>query len=180
MIYLSRTLIMIGFAFFAWTSMNYAGEEKMAPYVGSEEFQRIKALAGVWEGTHAMGKEGNEEKVTVEYQVTSGGNAVVEKLFTGTPHEMVSVYHDSKNGKLSMTHYCMLPNRPELILTSADKNRLDMTLAENSDIDVAKETHMHSLTISFSDPDHMTQKWMSFEGGKEKDSTIIELSRVRK
>jgi hypothetical protein len=176
----SKILTGIGFVFFIWASLSGAEEKKTVPYVGSEAFQRIKTLAGVWEGTHAMGKDEKEEKVKVEYHVTSGGNAVVEKLFADTPHEMVSVYHDNKNGQLAMTHYCMLPNRPEMILTSADQNSLNMTLAENSDIDVAKETHMHSLTISFLDPNHITQKWTGFEGGKEKESTIVELSRIRK
>ena len=37
-----------------------------------------------------------------DIQVTSGGSALVEKLSPGTPHEMVSVYHD-KDGELAMT-----------------------------------------------------------------------------
>jgi hypothetical protein len=43
--------------------------------------------------------------VRVEYRVTGAGSAVVETLFPGTPHEMVTVYH-ARKGVLCMTHYC--------------------------------------------------------------------------
>ena len=82
-------------------------EEHMhqAPAV-SKELERVKQLAGRWEGiSQEEGKEA--EPAVVEYKVTSGGSAVVETLFPGTPHEMVSVYHD-EHGKVAMTHYCML------------------------------------------------------------------------
>ncbi len=59
-----------------------AGEHHPAPYIGSPEFERLKQLAGVWEGTSDMGKEG--EKVRVEYRLTAGGSALVETLFPGS------------------------------------------------------------------------------------------------
>ena len=43
----------------------HAGEYQPAPPSGSREFERLKQLVGVWEGTSDMGKEG--EKVRVEY-----------------------------------------------------------------------------------------------------------------
>ena len=72
----------------------HAGEYQSAPYSGSKEFERMKQLVGVWEGTSDMGKEG--EKVRVEYRLTAGGSALVETLFPGSAEEMVSVYHDRK------------------------------------------------------------------------------------
>jgi len=150
-----------------------AGEEYGAPYKGSKEFERLKELAGVWEGT--SNKDG--EKVTVKYELTSGGSAIVEELFPGTPHEMVSVYYD-KSGKLSMTHYCMLRNRPHMELKKADTNGIDFVLAADSDINAGKDAHMHALHIAFVDKDHITQEWTMFENGKEKQVAIFKLSRV--
>ncbi|MEE9214278.1 MAG: hypothetical protein V3U54_05695, partial [Thermodesulfobacteriota bacterium] len=91
----------------------YAGseEEMYKKYTGSPEYEKMKTLAGTWEGTSSMGEEG--EKVTVKYEMTSADSAIVETLFPGTPHEMVSVYYDD-NGKLSMTHYCMIKNQPNM------------------------------------------------------------------
>src|SRR5437016_10617001 len=83
------------------------------PYHGSAEFERMKSLAGTWKGTHDMGKGPME--VTVVYTVVAGGSAVEERFFAGTPNEMVTMYHD-KQGKLSLTHYCMLHNQPGMLL----------------------------------------------------------------
>ena len=154
----------------------YAGEGRGAPYTGSKEYERMKQLVGVWEGTSNMGKEG--QKVRVEYRLTAGGSAIVETLFPGTPEEMISVYYDNK-GKLSMTHYCMLQNQPSMKLSKAGADTLEFIFARGNGIDPKKDPHMHALTISFVDKDHIVQNWTLFENGKEKEVTRLNLSRVR-
>src|SRR5437868_1614896 len=79
------------------------------PFKGSPEFDRMKSLAGTWKGIVDMGQ--GPVDMTVEYRVVSGGSVVEERLFAGTPKEMVTMYHDRK-GKLALTHYCMLGNQP--------------------------------------------------------------------
>ena len=146
-----------------------------APKPGSAEFERLKGLVGVWEGTTS---EADHQTVRAEYTLTSGGSALVETLFAGTPHEMVSVYYD-RGGSLAMTHYCMLGNRPELVLRKVEGNRLELDLADGSGIN-PQETHMHSLALDLIDADHLTQTWTAFEGGQPmKSSTVIHFSRVR-
>jgi len=154
----------------------YAGEGQGAPYSGSKEYERMRQLIGIWEGTSNMGKEG--QPVRVEYRLTAGGSAIVETLFPGTSEEMISVYHDNK-GRLSMTHYCMLQNQPSMKLQQAGANTLDFVFAKGSGINPNKDAHMHALTISFVDKDHIVQNWTLFEGGKEKGVTRLNLSRVR-
>ncbi len=56
-------------------------EHYAPPAPSSPEFQRIKALAGRWQGTSVSGER--TEQAAVEYQVTSGGSAVVENFFPG-------------------------------------------------------------------------------------------------
>ncbi len=156
--------------------MAHAGEHHdYAPYKGSAEFERIKQLAGRWQGTSTM--DGGEEPAQVEYRVTSGGSAIVEMLFPGTPHEMVSIYTE-RGGKLVLTHYCMLGNQPRLQLGTHDNDRLEFSLAGDSGIDAA-EPHMHALSLSFDGPNKVTQRWAMFESGKEKDATTIALTRVQ-
>ena len=154
----------------------YAGEERGAPYSGSKEYERMKQLIGIWEGTSNMGKEG--QPVRVEYRLTAGGSAIVETLFPGTPEEMISVCHDNK-GKLLMTHYCMLRNQPSMKLQKAGAGTLDFVFAGGSGINPKKDAHMHALTISFVDKDHIVQNWTLFEDGKEKGVTRLNLSRMR-
>jgi hypothetical protein len=149
--------------------------ELSAAPASSAELSQLKKLAGKWQGTTKHGN-GAEEPAAAEYKVTSGGSAVIETLFPGTPHEMVSVYHD-KRGKPAMTHYCMLGNQPELELKSASGEQFDFDLASSSSIP-ATEMHMHSLAMTWNGPDHVTQVWTSFKEGQPQESTTIQLKRV--
>jgi hypothetical protein len=153
-----------------------AGEMSDVSYTGSKAFERMKDLIGVWEGTSRTGEE--EKKVRVEYQSTAGGSAIIEKLFSNTPEEMVTVYNDLK-GELMMTHYCLLKNQPQMKLIRSDKENLDFTLKEGSTIDVSKELHMHSLSISFLIKNHIVHRWTLYENGEKKGTTSLDLFRVR-
>ena len=160
------------------TTAAIAGNEHEMPQTlaGSAQLQQVKRLAGRWEGTSQQ--EGAAEEPAAEYRVTSGGSAVVETLFPGTPHEMVSVYHDGRDGKLTMTHYCMLGNQPELVLVGSSDQQLELSLAPGSPIPPA-EQHMHALTIAWTDSDHLTQAWTCHKDGTADSSVTIRLSRVR-
>lgn len=155
----------------------HAGEHQIAPYTGSAEFEHMKQLVGVWEGTSDMGKAG--EKVRVEYRLTAGGSALVETLFPGSGEEMVSLYHD-QSGKLVMTHYCMLRNQPKMALAKADARSLELVFAKKGNvIDPTKEKHMHAVSIAFTDNDHIVQKWTLFDKGKDAGGVTLKLTRVR-
>jgi hypothetical protein len=163
--------------FLAGPLVTHAEEYQSAPYKGSPEFERVKQLVGVWEGTSDMGKTG--EKVRVEYRLSSGGSALVETLFPGRSEEMVSVYHD-QNGKLAMTHYCMLRNRPYMTLAKSDPQTLELVFAiKGNDINPAVEKHMHAVNISFTDKDHIVQKWTLFDKGKDAGGVTFKLTRAR-
>jgi hypothetical protein len=174
---LTSLLIAVACFSLAWLFVAHAGEYQSTPYTGSREFERMKQLVGAWEGTSDMGKEG--EKVRVEYRLTAGGSALVETLFPGSAEEMVSVYHDRK-GKLGMTHYCVLRNQPRMTLGKADAQTIELVFARNgNDIDAAREKHMHAVGITFTDNDHIVQKWTLFEKGKDKGRVTLNLARVR-
>ena len=110
------------------------------PPEASDQLARIKALSGKWKGT-ATEADGSQQPAEVEYHVTSGGSAVVETLFAGTDHEMVSVYHD-QGGKLSMAHYCMLGNQPELGFVNASPSEIQLSLAADSHIQEIGRAHV--------------------------------------
>ena len=143
--------------------------------VMSKEFEQLKKLVGVWEGDSPDSKQ--ERKITAEYQLTSGGSAIIEKLFSGTPKEMVTIYYD-QGGKLAMMHYCMLGNRPQMNLVSSDEKSLKFDLNDKSDIDAAKETHMHSLVLTMTDDKHLTEDWALYEAGKETGVHTFNLTRL--
>ncbi len=141
----------------------------------SKEFEKLKTLEGSWE---AADPENSNEKIRVKFHATSGGSALVERIFPGTPKEMISVYYD-RNGKPAMTHYCILANQPELDLVKAKGKNFEFAFASRSNIDVEKETHMHAMTITLKDSDHMIQSWIGYENGKEKEAHTVYYTRVK-
>lgn len=139
-----------------------------------KDFEKVKELVGTWEGTHKTDK--GEEKLKVTYELTSGGTAVLEKLFAGTPHEMISVYHPSGT-KVTMTHYCAMGNQPEMTMKKADDKTMAFEMTGTAGIKSKNELHMHGLTVTMTDKDHMKEEWVSFEKGKKKDVTVFDLTR---
>ncbi|MEQ1749693.1 MAG: hypothetical protein ABL974_09745, partial [Prosthecobacter sp.] len=77
----------------------------MPPYKGSAAFERMKSLVGKWSAESPM-----MGKMNTEFRLIAGDSVVEERFAEGTPMEMLSTYHDV-NGKLTMTHYCMLRNQ---------------------------------------------------------------------
>jgi len=155
----------------------HSGEYQKAAVTHSRDFERMMELVGVWEGKADMGK--GMETIKATYELTSAGNAIIERLFVGQPHEMVTVYHDF-NGKLSMTHYCSLGNQPHMELMNPGENNMMFVLSErNSNLSSVKETHMHALTISLDNKDSITQTWSLYEKGEKKSDVVIKLVRAR-
>ena len=157
------------------SSVFASAEHEVKPYVGSLEFERLKSLAGVWQGKMAE-SDGKESDASVEYSVSSNGSIVVEKLFPGTPHEMVSIYRDKKS-KVAFTHYCSLGNQPEMDLVSSSDTEMKFDFSTSNIIDPAKEDHMHSLTLNFDGNDKLIQNWKYYKEGAEAGGTVIELTR---
>ncbi len=172
-----RTVMIVGFLAAGAAILNAGSDhDHMKPNAGSKEFERMKQLVGRWTGTVSE-RGGKENKATADYSLTSNGSVVVEKLFVGTPHEMVSTYYDRK-GKLTMTHYCALGNRPNLVLKKAGPDTLELKLsATNSGLDSRSEDHMHALTLVFPGPNKLTQEWSGYEKGKETGPTVVKLIR---
>ena len=146
------------------------------PYHGSPEFERMKTLIGAWKGKTDMGQGPME--FSVEYRLVSGGSVIEERIFAGTPKEMVTMYHD-RQGKLALTHYCMLGNQPAMLLKSSDAKTLQFDLDATCGLDAKSETHMHSLSITFDNADTITQDWRLFEDGKAKESHPFTLKRAK-
>jgi hypothetical protein len=131
---------------------------------GSPEFERMKTLVGQWQGTVDMGA-GPVEMVS-QYRLLAGGSVLEERVFAGTPNEMITMYYD-KDGKLALTHYCVMGNRPGMLLKSADAKTLKFDFDKTCGINPKKESHMHALTLRFDDADTITASCKAIMDGKE-------------
>jgi hypothetical protein len=132
----------------------------MPPYRGSAAFERMKTLVGKWSAESPM-----MGKMNTEFRLIAGDSVIEERFAAGTPMEMLSTYHDV-NGKLAMTHYCMLRNQPRMKLVKSTADSLVFDLAPTPGLNPAKDKHMHGATYTFIDADHFKLEGVSWENGK--------------
>jgi hypothetical protein len=116
--------------------------------------------------------------MTLHYRLLAGGSVLEERCFVGTPNEMVTMYYD-QNGRLAMTHYCVMGNRPQMLLKESDANTIQFNFDETCGINPAKESHMHALTTRFDDANTITTSCRSFIDGEEMEEQPATFKRVK-
>ena len=158
------------------TSLWLTAGEPGRPQPGSPEFERMKALVGMWQGQTDIGQ--GPIDITVRYRLLAAGSVVEERVFADMPNEMVTMYFD-KAGILALTHYCMMGNRPGMLLKSSNARTLKFDFDKTCGINAAKESHMHALTITFDDPDTITTSCKAIIDGKEMAEHPTTLKRVK-
>lgn len=126
-------------------------------------FEKLKALAGKWEGKDS---KGNVTPVT--YTVIANGSGVMEEMGGEGHGDMVTVYHRDGE-RLMLTHYCMADNQPRMRLrsASADGKTLTFELVDVTNLKKPSDGHMRALGVTFIDPDHFSQQWTFREAGKD-------------
>ena len=90
---------------------------------------------------------------------------------------MVTMYYD-QGDKLALTHYCMMGNRPAMLLKSSDAKSLSFDFDKTCGINTKKESHMHAMTIRFDDADTITTSCKALMDGKEMPEHPTTLKRV--
>jgi hypothetical protein len=146
-----------------------------APVDGKAAFERLKALAGEWQGT---AERADGPAASARYEVGSGGSIVRELLFPGTAHEMMSVYH-LVDGQLVATHYCMLGNQPRMKLKAAGGQELLFDFDGGTNLVAEKDPHIHGGWIRIVSPDRLEEGWVVFAGGRATDEKRVYLTRKK-
>ena len=138
-------------------------------------FDKLKGLAGRWEGS--VDTEDGPATV-VEYRVTAAGKTVMETLFPGTEHEMVSVYYMDKD-QLVAKHFCAMGNQPEMKLDgkASSENELHFAFTGGTNVDPAKDVHMHEGRIAIRE-NRLENEWAVYSGAKAVGANRFYLSRV--
>jgi hypothetical protein len=155
-------------------SMGRAASQEAKTADGKTAFALLKSLAGDWRGT---GDGPDHHEGTVTYRVTSGGHSVVETLWAGSAHEMVSVFY-LEGSSLVMTHYCSAGNQPHMSLDveTSTPGRLVFQFAGGTNLDPAKDPHVHSATIAYGGG-HLEEHWMGYVNGKQANDEVFRLSK---
>jgi hypothetical protein len=150
-------------------------------------FKQLKTLVGSWKSDITETKHADKSKehpdhpkgdIAVTYKLTGAGSALVETQFPGAAHEMVSVYHLDGND-LRMTHYCAVGNQPRVKLDRAKStpNHLIFNFDGGTNLDPAKDMHIHALQITFHEDGKVTSAWDGYQDGKKMHTTSFLLTR---
>jgi hypothetical protein len=173
-----------------------AGAGDDAPAKGGVEakavFARLKTMAGDWkaellaDGKAADFKKkveehkgGHPDRASITFKLTGAGSALVETQMVGMPHEMVSVYH-LDGDDLRMTHYCAAGNQPRLKLdrSKSRPDHLIFVFDGGSNLDPAKDMHIHGLEMTFHEDGRVTSAWEGYMGGKPFGTTSFVMTRA--
>ena len=151
------------------------------PSNAQKSFDKIKTLAGSWEGhvtTVPQKAEIEGKLMQVSLRVTSMGNALVHEMTgAGRPdHPITMLYLDGD--RLLLTHYCDAGNRPRM----AARMSPDGKTVEFDFLDVAGSTqygHMHHAVFTVLDANHHTEDWTYMQPGDKPVRAHVDLQRTK-
>ena len=147
------------------TSEVPAGTVPATPELSRAAFERLKALAGDWDGKSTKGWE-----ETLQYRTIAGGTTVLETSFDAHPGQEMATTFYLDGDRLMLTHYCMAKNAPRLEATAfADGGRtVVFTFVDGANIPTRDRGHMDKAVMRFDGPDRITSRWTWYENGTEK------------
>ena len=134
---------------------------------------RFKAMKGTWDAD--IDGDGKSD-TAVEYRIVGAGSAVVETLFGGTEHEMVTVYH-MNGAQLMCTHYCAAGNQPRLVASRIEKDTVAFEMKDITNLADPKAMHMHAATFTFNADGTMLSVWQSMADGKPGHTAEFRMKR---
>lgn len=141
-------------------------------------FDKMKTLVGTWVAVDGDGRP--TDQVVSVVKLTAGGSAILETLFPGQPHEMISVY-TADGQDLLLTHYCMLGNQPRLKASGKSPgNKLSFEFVGGSNLDPKKDKHMHSAILTIVDADRIEIEGTGWENGAPCKEMCNGMKLVRK
>ena len=132
-------------------------------------FETMKSLAGEWKGTGHEGKP-----ITVTYSVVSGGAAVLETM--ANPPMLTTYYLDGNS--LMLTHYCMANNQPRMKAGAQQGKAIEFRFVDATNLKSADAGHMHDMTLTVEDANHIQQAWTWSDKGKT-ETHAFKLERVK-
>ncbi|HME35006.1 MAG TPA: hypothetical protein VKF84_07190 [Candidatus Sulfotelmatobacter sp.] len=151
------------------------------PSDAQKSFDKLKTLAGSWEGTvttQPPSPEMDGKHVHGSLRVTSMGNAIMHEMTgDGRPDDPITVLY-LDGDRLMLTHYCDAGNRPRM----TGKMSPDGKTVEFEFLDVAGSTqygHMHHAVFTEIDANHHTEDWTYMEPGDKPVHAHIDLQRTK-
>lgn len=156
------TFVLAALAALAGTALAAPAPPAAGSKATSAAFERFKGLAGEWVAAED-GEMMRKGDLVARYAVTAGGSALLETIFPGSEHEMVTVYHADGND-LVLTHYCMEGNQPRMRARNAAGPRFDFQFDGGANIDPRRDRHMHQASLELLGDDEIRSEWTELAG----------------
>jgi hypothetical protein len=126
----------------------------------AKAFDKMKLLAGTWEGKTADG-----HAVSEKFQVMSAGGSLMSDL--NAEEAMTSMFY-LDGDRLMMTHFCPSKNQPRMKATiSPDGSTITFDFLDATNLATAETGHMHRAIYILSAPDSLAEEWTWRQSGKE-------------
>lgn len=153
-----------------------------------KSFDKLKSLAGVWQGSVTtnppMPKETDDKPLRISLRVTSRGNALVHEMKesgapddpTRTDDPITMFYVDG--ARLLLTHYCDAGNRPRMV----GKLLPDGKKVEFDFLDLSGGTehgHMDHAVFTIIDANHHIEDWTYMMPGDKPMHAHMDLKRAQ-
>ena len=155
--------------------------DKAVPSDAQKSFDKLKTLAGSWEGHPKVvppvpALDGTTAHVV--FRVTSRGHTLMHDLkidsLTDNPITMLVVDAD----RLLLTHYCDADNRPRMV----GKMSADGKTVEFDFLDISGNVtpgHMHHAVFTFVDENHHIEEWTFMMPGDHPALVRFDLERAK-
>jgi hypothetical protein len=138
-----------------------------------KSFDKLKTLAGSWDGTFQDGP------VHVTLRVTSMGNTLMHEMKGSGPDDPITMF-TIDGDRLMLTHYCDAGNQPRMVGTvSPDGKTITFNFIDAANLQASQIGHMQRATFNFIDADHHTELWeFAMADGKSMGGTL-DLKRAK-
>ena len=132
----------------------------MAQSSAAKAFEKMKLLAGSWEGKSTAG-----HTVTEKFQVMSAGGSLMSDLNADEP--MTSMFY-MDGDQLMMTHFCPSRNQPRMKATvSPGGDTITFDFVDATNLATPETGHMHRAVYILERPDALAEEWTWRSNGKE-------------
>lgn len=138
--------------------------------------EALDGMVGTWVVADEEGKP-TDEVISV-VRSTAAGSVLMETLFPGQDHEMITMYYTSGDD-LMLTHYCGCTNHP-IMKASRDAEgviHFDCIGRGENFASCANTTHMHDAILRF-EGKRLHSTWTMLEDGKPGHVADFKLVRL--
>jgi hypothetical protein len=145
-----------------------------------KSFDKLKTLAGSWEGTaHVADNPKEDALMHVTFRVTSMGNTIMHEMKGSGPEDPITML-TVDGDRLLLTHYCDAGNQPRMVGTvSPDGKTITFNFIDATNLQPAQGGHMQRAIFTFIDPDHHTEQWEFAMADGKAMGGVLDLKRSK-